>query len=265
MIHKILVGFGLLMLLLMACEQGEKKPAISGTVSLCNNHNCGKVLAGNLEVVFKNAPHEVDSYSLENLLSRYERKDNVKWHLREWIQRKISDAQEGETRYIYPDFSVAINGELQIDTARLCLDCAILYKKFNIDLNTPPNVVNLRKEGFDSELQVKNAIAKQFGYHTYDAINLHSSKGKSVQYACDDACFALVTRGLTFKEAVQWAGNSYKWMLDTYTGASKLRERAQKDPDDMTDAEWYDYMESLSDDPKWKETVQKQRQEKGIE
>jgi hypothetical protein len=263
--HRIALNLGLMLLLLLACGETKKTPAISGTISVCNNHNCGEILDGNLEVTFEKYP--LDSHlssTLADVMEKYERRDRVKDKIKAWIDRIIYQNEEGRIHYLHLSTSIFINGELVIDTSKLCQECTRLYEKYNLPLNTPPKVVNLVQAGFRTELQVKNALAREFGYSSYATINEYTDKGKSVKYACDDASESLLTRGLTFEEAVQWARNSFKWMFDTYTGVSKLRQKAPKDPDKMTDAEWYDYMESLSNDPAWKETVRKHRQAKGI-
>jgi len=260
--NRIALNLGLVLLLLLACGKTEKRPAVSGTISVCNNLNCGIILGGNLQVTFIKYPVDSKfSSTLDDILADYER---PQYELTNWIDSVIYDNQEGPIVHQYSAGWIFINGELLIDSSKLCGECSKFYEKHNLALNTSREMVNLVQAGFRTQLQVKDALARNFGYYSYADIDELTNTGKSVKYACEDACEALVTRGFSFERAVVWAQNSYKSMFDTYTGASKLREKAPKDPDEMTDAEWYDYMESLSDDPVWKETVRKQREAKGI-
>lgn len=260
--NRIALYLGLVLLLLLACGKTEKRPAISGTVSVCNNPNCGIILGGNLQVTFIKYPVDSKfSSTLDDILAEYER---PQYELTHWIDSIIYDNQEGPTVYQYTAGWIFINGELLIDSSKLCEECSKLYEKHNLALNTSREMVNLVQAGFRTQLQVKDALARNFGYPNYAAIDEQTDRGNCVMHACDYACEGLVRSGLSFEEAVRWAQSSYGQTFDTYTGALKLREKAPKDPDEMTDAEWYDYMESLSDDPVWKETVRKQRQEKGI-
>lgn len=269
---RLVVCLVMLLFLLCGCGEKTKRPVISGIVSVCNNPNCGKVIDGKLRMVFKNYPRFGRFNSLWDVIGGYKREDGITDFVLDWVRDSFNSSQPQENRiYLTSSQDFAVAGDFQIDSSKLCGKCEVMYNKYKIPLNSPAEVVNLMKTGFRSELDFKDAVAKQFGFSSYGSLSAHGSKGQRLEWACDVAYMEVKFSGLSLKDAVGVAKESYfsgmRHNADEEAGKRRAEEFFTKDReefDNMTPAEFLDYMEKLSDDPRWKEAVRETRKAKGI-
>lgn len=272
----VLIILLIVSLTLQTCNSGHEYAAVSGHISLCNNSNCRKPLDANLTVYTKRLP----SISVHQTLSAwlFQLKDNVRTSeraldsLEVWFLRQLEDSLEYQEKNLRP-YSVFVDGQLSCDTSKLCGNCTDLYRKLGIPLSTRPKVVNLRSAGFNSSDDVKSFIARHLGFKSLKISEAKSIDERSCRSACYDALNAITEDGVTRQAAVTIAEKSFRESQAFYSSRKEDFDAANspndswqsKDPDQMTDAEWYEYMESLSDDPLWKETVREQRKAKGVD
>jgi hypothetical protein len=242
--------------------------SISGSVTLCNNNNCGEIISDSIEVEIVRYPAGQKLRTLFSAICEYDPRDSIKDILTGFIFAKIREKYPNRFEHLF-ELNIQAQSLFTLDTLQLCGECQGMYDEFGLGLNARPHIVNIKQSGFPSELSIKNAIAKKWGFDSFTECHANSSDhGKSVFSACRTGYRAIAYDGLNFKEALKMASEQYIQKLNYYkeqeNKTSRTVDQLSKDPDKMSDEEWYDHIETLSDDPVWKETVREQRKAKGI-
>jgi hypothetical protein len=250
-------------ILLMGCSSIPRAPHISGTAWACNNPICGKLLSARIRVRF--LPEEKGQVGQsQNTLSDWEGpttfRDSAKQHVSSWLVEQVRDSAKDPDVY-YWDYNIIVDAPLNLDRSLLCQECKRMYDTYDIPINASCEEVNLKKAGFKYEIDALDAVAQFFGFRHYEEISSKYLYDECYRSACKSALSGITLNGFGLKDATVIANLLFRSCQES----EKTREWLSKDPDQMTDKEWYDHMEQMSKDPTWKQGVRDQRKAKGID
>lgn len=252
----------------LSCNSTKSRDyaVVKGRIEICNNHDCWKVIEDSLSIsriklISDKQGHDRAYYMgpLSVLFDTVHRNSDIEDSLRNFIENRIYAAKQ------FPEndrssYTILTKSLLTFDSSSFCDSCRNEFGKYGFAEGTPPKTLYLKRTGFDSERELENELSRALGFDNYLEISnkYHTPLGKAASVAVMTGTHKIVWRGGTLQDAVQEA-------LETYPGQLEYQRSKGNNPDDMTDAEWYNYMENLSSNPLWKESVREQKKNKGIE
>jgi len=184
---------------------------------------------------------------------------DIEYSIDSFIGERILEAgvvEESDNSY---HTTIVTNNSLSFDSSSFCDSCRAEFWKYGFTEGTSPEKLYLKRAGFGTERQLENKLSRVLGYKNYKEIVAieYSTKGRAASIAVDQGVWQVRKLGRTLKDAVKEA-------LETYSRQLEYQRSTSRSPDEMSDEEWYDYMEGISSDPLWKETVREQRKSRGI-